>query len=211
MLRLLLTTLLLCTAVASAAAAPNAAGGALTDEVAALRRSNQDLSAEVGRLRDNLVILEARVLDQQKLIEELRAAQRGTLPAERSVPPSTLSGPGSELYLRSFADYASGRYAEAARGFDAFLQGAPAPEPAANARYWLGASYLGEQQYALAVAEFRKLVADHPASPKAPEALLKMATALQQLNLSDQAREALEALRTRYPESAAAQRVKSGG
>lgn len=208
--RLCLTVALLVWGTAVAVAAPAASGRAAADDLAALRRANQDLTAEVARLRDNLVMLEARVLDQQKLVEELRAtlaAQKGG--GEQPALPTSPGGTTSELYLRAFADYAAGRYAQAAAGFELFLQGASGGE-AANARYWLGESLFGQQQYALAVAEFRKLVADHPTSAKAPEALAKMVAALQQLNLADQAREALETLHNRYPESAAAQRLKSG-
>lgn len=192
------------------AAAPEG-GRPSAEEIVALRRANQELTAEVGRLRDNLVMLEARVLDQQKLVEELRAAlsaQRGA--GERPVLPASPGGTSSEQYLHAFADYAAGRFAQAAAGFTAYLQGDPPPAEAANARFWLAGALVGQQQYALAVAEYRQLVAEYPDAPKAPEALAKMAAALQQLNLADQSREALETLRSRYPDSDAARRLKAG-
>lgn len=194
----------------SACAAPVEGGRKTADEVAALRRANQDLTAEVARLRDNLVMLEARVLDQQRLVEELRAALAASRGGERPPLPASPGGAGNELFLRAFADYAAGRFAQAVAGFEAFLQGAPPAEAAASARFWLGEALAGQQQYALAVAEYRTLVAEHPQSPKAPVALLHMAEALQQLNLADQARAALETLRTRYPESDAARQLKAG-
>lgn len=211
-LRLCLIIVLLLTGFGSALAAATGSGRVSSDEVAALRRANQDLTAEVSRLRDNLVMLEARVLDQQKLVEELRAAlaRKKDGSGETTALPASPGGAVSELYLRAFADYAAGRFVQAADGFETFLRGGPPAEQAANARYWLAVSLVGQQQHALAVAEFRKLVADHPASPKAPDALAGMAAALQQLNLADQANEALETLRSRYPESAAAQRLKAG-
>jgi len=172
-------------------------------------------------LQDNLTLLEARLLDQQKLVEALRqgaAAQKVTPPGEKTAtslpasitasPAETGSPPGSptEIYLKAFADYASGRFDEAIAGFAAFLKYYPNSDYAGNAQYWLGECYYSGQQYDLAVAAFRKTVESYPQGGKTPDALLKMATTLRQMNETGQAEEALRLLRSRYPDTPAARK-----
>jgi len=188
---------------------PVAARGS-EDETAALRKSQDELYRELYRLRDNLVILEGRVLDQQKQLNDLREGQAqlraGATDRFTSLPPGALPG---EAYLQPFGDYAAGRFPQAIVGFEAFIAANPTSEYAGNAQYWLADCYFAQHQYALAVAEFRKVTNNYPAASKAPDALLKSASALQALNLNDQAREALETLRNRYPNSPAAQKTRT--
>lgn len=181
----------------------------------------QELSQRLERLQDNLTLLEARLQDQQRLIEEMRqgeAAQKvtpagekaATLPPAGTLPPpaesaATASSP-TETYLQAFADYASGRYDQAILGFETFIRQFPNNDYAANAQYWLGECYYSRQDYARAVTEFRKMVETYPQGTRAPDALLKIATALEQMNEPGQAERALQLLRSRYPDSPAAKK-----
>jgi tol-pal system protein YbgF len=196
----------------------------LTPVEAELRRldSNQkELSGQMERLQDNLTLFEARLLDQQKVVETLRqgtSAQKVTPTGEKTstIPPASIAAgptesgnkPGSptEIYLQAFADYASGRFDQAIAGFGAFLKYYPNSDYAGNAQYWLGECYYSRQEYGLAVAAFRKTVESYPQGGKAPDALLKMATALRQMNEVSQAEEALRLLRSRYPDTPAARK-----
>lgn len=179
------------------------------DEITALRQSQAETTRELERLRDNLVILEGRVLDQQKQLNDLRGGQALLRSgAADKVAPLPAGALPQEAYLRAFGDYAAGRYPQAITGLEAFIAANPTGEYAGNAQYWLGDCYFLQQQFALAVAEFRKVTNNYPAATKAPEALLKSASALQALNLHDQAREALETLSSRYPNSMAAQKIR---
>jgi tol-pal system protein YbgF len=119
-----------------------------------------------------------------------------------------LAGTPTEIYLRSFGDYANGRYDAAILGFDAFLRNFPNNSYASNAQFWLADSYLKQQQLPRAIEEFNKLLQFYPNADKAPEALLKIATAQLQLDKPGQARETLETLRRRHPDSAAAQKAE---
>lgn len=186
-----------------------------------LSSDQQELSGQLERLQTNLTLLEARLLDQQKIIEALRrgaAAQKVTPPGEMAVttsPAAVATGPtgsgntpGSptEIYLQAFADYASGRFEQAVAGFEAFLRHYPNNDYAGNAQYWLGECYYSRQEYGLAVTEFRKMLESYPQGGKAPDALLKMATALRQMNEPGHAEEALRLLRSRYPDTPAARK-----
>lgn len=186
-----------------------------------LGSDQQELSERLERLQANLTLLEARLLDQQKTIETLRqsaAAQKVTPAGEKTAvaPPAGIAAapaeggntPGSptEIYLQAFADYTTGRFDQAIAGFGAFLRHYPDNDYAGNAQYWLGECYYSRQEYGLAVAAFRKMAESFPKGGKAPDALLKMASALRQMNAAGQAEEALRLLRSRYPDSPAAQK-----
>lgn len=186
-----------------------------------LSSDQQELSGRLERLQNNLTLVEARLVDQQKTIEMLRqgsAAQKVTQPGEMTATmPATgvvtgtaesanIPGSPTEIYLQAFADYASGRFERAIDGFQAFLRHYPHNDYAGNAQYWLGECYYSRQEYALAVAAFRKTVESYPQGGKTPDALLKMATALQQMNEAGQAQDALRLLRSRYPDSPAARK-----
>lgn len=196
------------------------------NELRQLRQGQNDLARDLATLRDNLTLVEAKVQDQQALIAALReatSAQKGARPGEMTAPaplpplpapavPEAVAAAGqgaSDVYLKAFGDYASGRYQEAIAAFQAFLQNFPTNDYAGNAQFWLADCYYAQQQYSLAVVEFRKVADGYPLAGKAPEALLKMASSLQKLNLPDQAREVLNQLRSRYPDSAAAKKSQS--
>jgi tol-pal system protein YbgF len=125
---------------------------------------------------------------------------------DRHGESAIIPGSPTEIYLQAFADYASGRFERAIDGFQTFLRHYPHNDYAGNAQYWLGECYYSRQEYALAVAAFRKTVESYPQGGKTPDALLKMATALQQMNEAGQAQEALRLLRSRYPDSPAARK-----
>jgi tol-pal system protein YbgF len=123
-----------------------------------------------------------------------------------SPPIEKPQGTPTEIYLQSFSDYASGRFRQAILGFETFLRFYPNNDYVANAQYWLGECYYSLQDYARAVQEFQKMASLYPEEAKTPEALLRMASALTQMNQPDQARGTMELLRARYPESPAAKR-----
>jgi tol-pal system protein YbgF len=188
-------------------------------DLEALQRQQQGLGLQVEQLRNNLLLLEARMQDQQQHIEQLRATlqtQKGTTAGEKAaiLPPSvaalapeTASHPPSsptETYLQAFSDYASGRYAQAVLGFESFLRHFPDNDYAANAQYWLGECFLAQQLHPRAAEAFQKTFSRYPQGAKTPDALLKLANTYQQMNQPDQATAALRTLRQHYPDSTAA-------
>jgi tol-pal system protein YbgF len=201
---------------------PEAKKDVVAQDLAQLKAGQKDLSGEVSRLRDNLVLFEARLQDQQKGIEELRqalVAQKVTSSREKTseLPPSPAVPPGekekkelspTEIYLKAFANYASGRFQEAISGFETFLSRYPDSDFASNAQYWLGECYYSLQQYPRAVEEFGKAVKNYPQGGKAPDAMFKMAATLQQMNQEERAAETLRLLQQRYPDSPAAHKAR---
>lgn len=212
-----LSILVLAAALAGCAVPPAAPDRALQGNVVRLQREQEGLSQQLQRLQDNLLLIEARVQDQQRLIEELRQAQAtqkvtevgektGSAPPVAVVSPESATLSPTEIYLQAFADYASGRFAEAIAGFESFLSRHPDSDYAGNAQYWLGECYYSLRQPARAAEAFGKVAAHYPQGSKAAEALLKMALSLRQMNQEEQAGKALQLLRERYPDSAAARK-----
>lgn len=213
-----LSIMVLAAALAGCAVPSPAPDRALQGDVVRLQGEQEALSLRMQRLQDNLLLIEARVQDQQRLIDAMRqglAAQKVTATGEMTVsaaPAATSPAEGvaalspTEIYLQAFADYASGRFAEAIAGFESFLSRYPDSDYAGNAQYWLGECYYSLQQPALAAEAFGKVAAHYPQGGKAAEALLKMALALRQMNQDEQAGQALQLLRERYPDSAAARK-----
>jgi tol-pal system protein YbgF len=191
-------------------------------ELNRIRQDQQQLTQQVEQNRNNLLLIEAKVRDQQTLISDLRrelATKKVTPPREitSSSRPGITSATSSaaidyqnasptEIYLQAFSDYAAGRFEQAIQGFETFLQLHAGSDYAGNAQYWLGECYYSQQQYARAVEEFQRTVERYPQGGKTPDALLKMAAALTQLGQPDQAQEALQVLRSRYPNSPAARK-----
>ena len=188
------------------------------NHIARLNSTQQQLGQRIDQLQQQLQLVETRLEEQQAATAELQqlAAQKGTTgwqkaeSAAPSKPSTTPQGSPTELYLQAFADYAAGRYQQAIKGFDAFIDSYPGNAYAGNAQYWLGECYYALEDYRQAVQAFENTASQYPESGKAPEALLKMVPALRQLNQFEQARDALQLLLQRYPDSPAAARAKVG-
>jgi tol-pal system protein YbgF len=191
-------------------------------ELVQLREEQQKLAGQVARNQAQLRQLEAKLQEQQTLIESPRrapapkkgAAGREIAPPPRPtvapVPPpegNDVRGAAAETYRQSFSNYAAGRFARASDGFETFLSKYPDHEYAGNAQYWLGECFYSEQKYDRAIEAFKRTVERYPQGSKAPDALLKMSAALNHLGQSQHAEAALEALRSRYPDSPAAKGV----
>lgn len=189
-------------------------------DLRSVEQGQEDLSQEMQRLQDVVLLVEARMQDQQQAIEEMRmdiAALKVTPSGEKTEPSITKPQPGApagpalsptEIYLQAFADYTSGRFQQGISGFESFIRRYPESEYAGNAQYWLGESYFSLQNFEQAAQEFAKVVEEYPQGDKAPEALLKMASALLQTEQPERAGQALEILLQRYPDSPAAKKAR---
>ena len=107
-------------------------------------------------------------------------------------------------YETAFDSLKEGRYAEAARRFQAFLAEFPNGEYAPNAHYWLGESYYVTQNYQIALDAFEDLLSRFPGSSKAPDALLKVGYCQYELRNFDQAEIVLNQVIEQYPDSTVA-------
>lgn len=133
-------------------------------------------------------------------------------PAYQDTPPRVYGdaatlGTGVDernAYNAAFETLKAGRYADAARMFQDFLDAHPAGTYAPNAMYWLGESYYVTQNYALAQAQFQGLIDRYPTHDKASGALLKVGLCQQGLRQLDAAEATYNQVLGRYPGTEAA-------
>jgi tol-pal system protein YbgF len=133
-------------------------------------------------------------------------------PAYQDTPPRVYGdaatlGTGVDernAYNAAFETLKAGRYADAARMFQGFLDTHPAGTYAPNAMYWLGESYYVTQNYALAQAQFQGLIDRYPTHDKASGALLKVGLCQQGLRQLDAAEATYNQVLGRYPGTEAA-------
>ncbi len=142
------------------------------------------------------------------------AAAPGQAPT--GVPPVD-SAEEQRSYQAAFDLLKSGRYDQAARGFQDFLAKYPSGQYADNANYWLAEAYYVTRKFEPALKQFESLVADFPQSQKLTHALLKIGYIHDELGQREQAEQVLDDLIKRFPDSTAAglarkrlQRIRSG-
>ncbi|HVT31041.1 MAG TPA: tol-pal system protein YbgF [Rhodanobacteraceae bacterium] len=133
-------------------------------------------------------------------VGELRDDERGNLDADTAMSPPDAAGE-QPAYDAAFAALKDGRYAEAARRFQSFLDQYPDSGLAGNAYYWLGESYYVTQNYKIALESFQTLLKRYPDSAKAPDALLKVGYSQYELKEWDQAEATLNQVVEKYPDT----------
>ena len=110
-------------------------------------------------------------LRQQKRISQAESASR------KAAAPSAAAGT-DQMYNDAFKKLQDGDYADAERGFKAFLQSNPRHVLAGNAQYWLGETYYARRDYKNAMTAFADGYELYKASPKGPDNLLKLGVTL---------------------------------
>lgn len=128
------------------------------------------------------------------------AAMPDAGPVEPTADPLT----ERQMYESAFDALKEGRYAEAARRFQAFLDQYPDGEYSPNAQYWLGESYYVTQNYQIALEAFQRLLSRFPSSNKAPDALLKVGYCHYELRQWAQAESILNQVVQQYPDTTVA-------
>lgn len=186
-------------------------------DLATLRQEQRQLAERLDGQGSKMASLEERLRVQEEgalASAPEEATKMVTAPGEMTSSAATItplpadnegSDSAAELYRQSFSHYAAGRFARGVDGYQSFLRHYPEHEYAGHAEYWLGECFYSQQRYEDAVAAFKRAVENHPKGNKAPDALLKMSDALNQLGNTQHADAALQALSSRYPDSRAAQ------
>ncbi|HET7403911.1 MAG TPA: tol-pal system protein YbgF [Usitatibacter sp.] len=93
--------------------------------------------------------------------------------------------------------------------FRGFTREFPASALVPNAEYWIGISYANLRDYRNALAAQEGLLARHPQSPKAADAMLAIAAIQVEQGDSGSARNTLEEIIARYPGSEAAGKART--
>ena len=178
-------------------------------DLGSLQERVQELSEQIEKNRDNLLLLEARMRDHQRIIDSVIAKKVTETTPKGFARITGREEAGGEVtptsvYLEAFGEFAAGRYENAIVKFETFLEKFPDNNYAGNARFWLGECYFSLERFDKAVVEFNQVVNLYPRSEKVPEALMKTVQAYKKLYQEDKAEEALRFLLNNYPDSSAA-------
>lgn len=143
-----------------------------------------------------------RVRDEPEVREPINAESEVTpLSEPGSERPRDMGTPGEDeqaAYNRAFRALRETRYADAAEGFNAFLEEYPDSSYAPNALYWLGETYYVTRDFETALEIFDELLEDYPGSSKEGDALLKIGFSYYELEQFNEARAALEQVRSEH-------------
>lgn len=135
------------------------------------------------------------------------AAAPATTPtaAPAATPQASVATPEEQAaYEQALNILREGRYADAAQAYRQFLATYPNGRYADNAQYWLAETQYVTRQFPQALEEFGKVVNGYPNSTKLPDALLKMGYIHYEQGDWKAARESLQAVKQRFPDSTAA-------
>lgn len=102
-------------------------------------------------------------------------------------------------YDRAFRALRETRYADAAEGFSSFLEQYPDSAYAPNALYWLAETYYVTRDFETALDYFNELLERFPNSGKQGDALLKIGFSHYEQERWNEARAALEQVRSQHP------------
>jgi tol-pal system protein YbgF len=172
----------------------------LRQEIAKLRGQiellNNELANAQQRQKDFYVDLDKRlrVLEPQQIT--LDGKQVSVLPGEQ------------KAYEAAFALFKSGDYKAASAALADFLQKYPQTAYGATAQYLLGNAYYAQLDYNNAISAQQAVVKHYPGSPKAPEALLNIASCYTALKDKASAKKTLSEVISQFPDTAAAHTAK---
>lgn len=125
--------------------------------------------------------------------------------APAATPQAGVATPEEQAaYEQALNILREGRYADAAQAYRQFLTTWPNGRYADNAQYWLAETQYVTRQFPQALEEFGKVVNGYPNSAKLPDALLKMGYIHYEQGDWKAARENLQAVAQRFPDSTAA-------
>lgn len=169
----------------------------LHEELAEVKRKHVNTLVKMGELYGAMEKLEAELAAEAPPSAEARAPEPSEGTAHRE-EGKAMKDPKA-AYDAALSLYGAGEYAEAGRGFQAFVESFPDNPLADNAQYWLGESYFARKAYLQALDAFEQVESRYPKGNKVPDALLKIGMAYANLGEYDRAVSQLEELIERFP------------
>jgi tol-pal system protein YbgF len=131
----------------------------------------------------------------------------GTLPmgsgpaaASSAPPPPQPQGGGSAQYDQAMNLMGRAQYSEASAAFRSYADANPGDtDLAPQAIYWVGNISFIRQDYAPAARAFAEVIKKYPKSPRAPDAMLKLAQSFMSMGQKTEGCTTLGLIKTKYP------------
>ncbi len=193
---------------------------ATAQQAGAQRPATRDkLAEEVSRLRAMVEEYAHRLDAVEKTVARLHSSAGGRVSERRGGPapaPETLEKREAPEYPQDKTGVLAlareqegkGQKAVARDLYEEYVNKYPADPNAAQAHFRLGELAFGERRYRDAIREYGRVAKDFPRSDKAPDALLRTAESMLEMDLKDDAVVVLSEIPKRYPASSAASRAK---
>ena len=160
------------------------------------------ISQELESIRD--AIPQPGAFQQVPLPNDAPAAP-GMTPGTTSPPAITGAPPAGiqpqRLFDSSWADYTTGNYELAIKGFESYLGYFPKGTRAHEAQLLIGESFAWQKKDMDAVAAYDRVIANYPGSASVPTAYYKRGLAFERLGETARARESYEAVLKQFPNS----------
>ena len=132
-------------------------------------------------------------------------------PVPSARPSAAPARTEQNAYDMALGLYRTGRFAQAEKAFQAFLEAYPNSRLTPNALYWIGETFYSRGMFSDAIFAFKDVQARFPRHGKTPDSLLKTALAYAKLGDSQNAELHLAVLKEDWPKSEAATRAKQLG
>jgi len=191
--------------------------GSLAEQLQTLQQEIQELRGQLEVQAHDLKLMQQQQLafykDLDNRLQTLKGspssneAQRASLPASLNLGTASKSAergnPADEQirYLAAYDLVKNKRFDEATLAMKNFIAQYPQGGYTANAHYWLGELYLVKKENDSAIQEFETVLTRFPSSSKAASSQLKIAYALIASGKQGQARERLQEILRKYPDT----------
>ena len=160
------------------------------------------LSQEVEALRVSIPLLPIQTTQLPEDAETAPPAAAASAPAAPAPAAPVVAGSSPQrLYNTAWADYASGQWALAVTGFEAYISTYPRSEMTDDAAFYIGETHFLQGGFQDAVEAYEQVVLNYPNGDKVPEAAYKRGLAFDRLGEPERARESFELVVTNYPDS----------
>jgi tol-pal system protein YbgF len=168
----------------------------LRAEIARLRGQNEQLAREVSELQRQQKDVQAGVDARLKQVEPTKVALDGV---DFNATPEEKRDYDAAMELLRKSDFVG-----ASAGYSGFLRRFPGSGYTPTALYWLGNAQYASRTYKEAIESHRRLVSQFPTHLRTPEAMLAIANSQVELKDTKSAQRTLETLVRSYPQSEAA-------
>jgi TolA-binding protein len=190
----------------------------LDQATALLTRNSADVGAKAAKAETDIAALQGRIEelahaaeqreqrdrqssdDRTRLETRLAALEATQTKIVDKVAP-TLPDDKEQLWSQAAVRLNGGQRDDGRRFYRVFIQRFPDDPRAPQAYLAIGHSFVAENKYPNAAAEFQKLLDVYARSPEVPEAMWQLSTAFVQLKFCTDARSLLSDLMKRYPKS----------
>ena len=175
---------------------------------AALQVRVVHLQASISKLQTAAARMNAsRKITKEKLDKKIEKIAQAIKPAE-PVDQAVNKEDEKDHYTAAYLALKSGRYDEAIEKFRDLLKTYPNGGYSDQAYYWLGESYLAQNNIERAIGNLEWLVSHYPDSTKHAAAMLRLGMAYQEQKRLDEARSILQRLIEKHADSPAAEQAR---